>query len=201
MNDLVAEIVRQLDAGPWALESERDGVSVFSCDALPCPFVGFRTVTFHEADIEALFRFLGDGLLEAFSQMNDRYVEGSEIKRLDERTRIVRTSFAMPLPLADREFVHLLHLAAPDPNTRIVAYGSADDPDLPPIQPGYVRCPIFPSGQRLLSMPDGRVRVEHLMVYDLAGSITPWLQNTLFFRGHVSAYHNEWIKLVERFGC
>ena len=201
MKDLVDEIIRQLDDAPWKLERERDGVAVYSCGSLPCPVVGFRTVTFHEATIDELFAFLGDGLLDAFSQMNERWVEGCEIKRIDDKTRIVRTSFSMPPPLANREFVHVLHLAEPGSGTRVIAYRSIDDdPDLPPVQEGYVRCPIYPSGQRLTEMEDGRVRVEHLMVYDLAGSIRPFIQNVVFHRGHVAAYHAEWSKLVERFG-
>ena len=48
---------------------------------------------------------------------------------------------------------------------------------------------------------DGRrTRVEHLMVYDLAGWISPWLQNTVSRSGHVGAYLHEWRNLV-RHAC
>jgi hypothetical protein len=105
----------------------------------------------------------------------------------------------MPAGMSSREFLHLLHVATRGSERRFVVYHSVDDPELPAPRPGFVRCPVYPSGQRLTRLASGRVRVEHLMVYDLAGSISPWVQNTLFRSGHVVAYHAEWRRLVELF--
>ena len=48
-------------------------------------------------------------------------------------------------------------------------------PDYPEIA-GFIRCPIFPSGQRITEIGQNQIRVEHLMVYGLAGSISSRFQ-------------------------
>jgi hypothetical protein len=200
---LIAEIARQMDHAPWRLERSRDGVTVYSSTDLACPFMGFKTVTEHAASVDALVGFLGEGLQKAMAQMNHLYVGGELIRALDEgphhRASLVRTAFRMPPPLADREFVHLLYEVRPSPEEAFLAYLSVDDPGLPPPAAGFVRCPIYPSGQRIRAIGGGRTRVEHLMVYDLAGNIRPWLQNTVFRAGHVGAYLKEWRNLILHF--
>lgn len=200
---LASTIAHQLDHAHWTPRADRRGVTVFSATDLDCPFVGFRTVTILEGIApEDVVADLGDGLLAAFETMNARYVDGQELRPEDDRgVRIVRTAFSMPSPLADREFVHALFTRRLDDDTWIVGYLSVDDDDLPPVAEGFVRCPIYPSGQRITRLSDGRVRVEHLMVYDLAGAIAPRVQNTLFLRGHVDAYVDEWSGLGARLGA
>lgn len=200
---LIAEIARQMDDVPWRLERSRDGVTVYSSADLACPFVGFKTVTEHAASVDALVAYLGEGLQQAMAEMNHLYVGGEQIRALDagphHRASLVRTAFRMPPPLSDREFVHLLYELRRTPEEAFIAYLSVDDPGLPPPARGFLRCPIFPSGQRIRAIGGGRARVEHLMVYDLAGSIRPWMQNTLFRAGHVGAYLQEWRNLILHF--
>jgi hypothetical protein len=188
-----------MDDFPWRRERAEDGVTVYSASRLPCPFEGFMTVTEPRAPVDALARFLGEGLLEAMAEMNDRYVGGEIVRRIDDgpdhRTTVVRTAFRMPPGMAGREFVHLVHERRRSRDEAFVAYGPVDEDDLPPPPQGFVRCPIYPSGQRLRAIGGGRTRVEHLMVYALAG----WAQNTLFHAGHVRAYLDEWKGLLRRF--
>jgi hypothetical protein len=200
---LVVEIARQMDEAPWRLERSRDGVTVYSSAELACPFVGFKTVTEPAASVDALVRFLGEGLQLAMAEMSDRYAGGEQILELDHgpehRASVVRTAFRMPPGMADREFVHMLYERRRGPDEAFLAYHSVDDETLPPPARGFVRCPIYPSGQRFRAQGAGRTRVEHLMVYDLAGWISPWLQNTAFRAGHVRAYLHEWQNLVRHF--
>lgn len=196
---IVQEIVTQLDNTPWQLESHREGVSVYSSDKLPCPFTGFRTVIEPEATLEQVVRFLGDDLLEAFAELNKRYVSGDVIRNIQTPPmRIMRTCFSMYPGMAGREFLHILYQKQLSRDCWVIAYHSIDDPDLPSVTPGFVRCPIFPSGQRLTRLAGGRVRVEHLMVYDLAGAVSKRTQNLLFRPGHIKAYHQEWQKLIHK---
>lgn len=189
-----------LDAVEWTLEANREGVSVFSGRDPAWRCIGYRTVTEHRVSVEELADFLGPGLLDAFQTLNHRYVEGTEFQSAEEGGRVVRTSFRMPPGLADREFVHWLGVEPLDADTTVVAYHAVGDSWLPPVQKGYVRCPILPSGQRIRRTNRGTATVEHLMVYELAGRIAPWMQNWVFHRGHVGAYVDEWSKLVSHFG-
>lgn len=201
---LVGEIARWMDDFPWRRERAEDGVTVYSSAGLPCPFVGFKTVTEPRAPVDAVVHFLGEGLLAAMAAMNDRYVGGEVLRPIDEgsdhRAWVVCTRFRMPPGMADREFVHVLHERRRGPQEAFLAYGTVDDAELPPPAKGFVRCPIYPSGQRIRALGDGRTRVEHLMVYDLAGSIPAWAQNKLFRAGHVRAYLHEWRGLLRHFG-
>jgi hypothetical protein len=197
---IVDVVDSQLDDANWTCAIEKNGVAVYTSTALPCPFTGFKTVTEHSASLDVLTAFLGDGILGAFSQMNRRYVFGEDIPAPgSSKLRVVRTGFSMPVGMSSREFLHLLHVAPRGPERRFVVYQSVDDPELPPRRPGFVRCPVYPSGQRLTRLSNGRIRIEHLMVYDLAGSVAPWVQNTLLRRGHAAAYYSEWRRLIELF--
>lgn len=197
--ELVDAILADLDHPGWVLESRRDGVAVYSNRELAAPYVGYRTIVEVGADLDEVTAFLGPGLLDAFSRMNALYVDG-DVLREGPEADVVRTRFAMPWPMAGREFVHLLAVAAPADDLRVVAYHGVEGAGLPAPTDGYVRCPIHPSGQRLSRLPRGGTRVEHLMVYGLAGAVPRWAQNHLFHRGHVKAYHDEWRGLIDRFG-
>lgn len=192
---LAAEVDRQLELPGWQKGLEAPDVAVWFHRALPAPVIGYRTVTEHAVPSDALVAYLGPNLLGAFSQLNERYAFGDV---LCEEPHIVRTGFSMPFPLADREFVHHLVVEELRPGVTIVAYGPADETELASPREGYVRCPIYPSGQRITDLGDGRTRVEHLMTYELGGRISARVQNALFHRGHLGAYRDEWRALVLR---
>jgi hypothetical protein len=78
-------------------------------------------------------------------------------------------------------------------------YHSVNDKDLPPVKNGFLRCPTYLSGQRITTLPNQKVRVEHMMVYELAGNISKKIQNKYFKKGHIQAYIREWQKLVDKF--
>jgi hypothetical protein len=193
---LAHEVVRLLDATPWRLGLQNDDVRVEFSDALPAPVVGYRTTTEHDVSIETLAAFLGDGLLDAFSKLNALYAFGEV---LQEHPKVVRTGFFMPKGFSGREFVHALESHRLSDDCHVVAYGAVDESALPAPRPGFIRCPIYPSGQRISRLPNGRTRVEHLMTYELVGWVPRWAQNTLFHRGHLGAYRDEWTRLVRHF--
>jgi hypothetical protein len=195
-DELVRTIFEQLDDPGWRLDRRTPEVAVYSHRGLPAPVVGYRTVTEHDADLSALAGFLGAGLFDAFRTLNARFAFGEVLR---DAPRVVRTGFTMPPGFAGREFVHLLHEASVGDDVRVVAYDAVDESDLPPPHEGFLRCPMHPSGQRLTRLATGRVRVEHLMVYELAGCVPAWAQNILFHRGHIGAYAAEWQALVSHF--
>lgn len=211
--ELAATIVGQLHGPGWKLDHQDESVAVYSNRQLGAPVTGYRTVTHHDLSVSTLADFLGDGLLEAFALLNARFAFGEDLTfpvragprpgpdRLAEddlpsAPRIVRTGFTMPLGFQSREFVHLLVRHPIGDDCEVIGYAPVPDEGLPPPRPGFLRCPIYPSGQRIQRLPDGRTRVEHLMTYALGGGVPHWAQNALFHRGHVGAYRDEWTRLV-----
>ena len=190
---LAQTISSRLDDGPWNLELEADSLRVYSARVDYAPVVAYRTWTEHAAPAEALVAFLGAGLFDAFALLNARYAFG-EVLRDDPL--VVRTGFTMPPGMANREFVHTLSVTPLGEGGWVVGYDAADEAGLPPARPGYVRCPMYPSGQRIRALGERRACVEHLMVYELSGRVPRWAQNRLFHRGHVQAYRDEWSALV-----
>jgi hypothetical protein len=190
---LTTAVLERLALPGWSCASDRDGVAVWVHRALPDPVVGYRTVTEHPVSAEAMASFLGERLLGAFSRMNARFAFGDV---LATAPLVVRTGFSMPFGFAPREFVHRLAVTPVDDEVTVVAYGPADEDGLAAPRPGYLRCPIYPSGQRITALAPHRCRVEHLMTYALAGRVPIWAQNAWFHRGHVQAYHAEWHALV-----
>lgn len=195
---LALEVIRQLDETPWQQGYADAVVQVYFSRALPAPVVGYRTVTEHDVSMEGLAAFLGEGFLTAFAKLNARFAFGEEL--LSEPC-VVRTGFTMPAPFTNREFLHSLTDIRMGPDCHVVAYGPVASDGLPPVREGFLRCPMYPSGQRISRLSDGRTRVEHLMTYELAGRVPRWAQNTLFHRGHLNAYCAEWTELVRHFAA
>lgn len=191
--ELATLVVEQLDRPGWRTELERDGVRVCSSRTLPAPVVGYRTQTEHDASAESLVAFLGAGLFGAFERLNARYAFGEV---LNETPLVVRTGFTMPPGLQHREFVHSLSVTPMQEGVWVVGYDAVEEGALPQARPGFLRCPMYPSGQRIRALGPTRCRVEHLMVYELGGGVPTWAQNRLFHRGHVKAYRDEWSALI-----
>lgn len=201
---LIDKMIHQLDDLDWKQVGQNDDVTVFVSDQFDCPYDGFKTVTYHSANAAQLSNYLGRNICKAMAEMNHLYTDGGTIKVIhdlgDENYyAIVRTCFKMPFPLQNREFLHSLYVKRRDPNTIFIVYHSIFDKDLPPEKKGYLRCPTYLSGQRITTLENGQTRVEHMMVYGLAGKISANVQNKFFKKGHVGAYLKEWQKLVDIF--
>jgi len=109
---------------------------------------------------------------------------------------IVRTGFELPWPLRNREFLHGVAVQRTDDSSALVVYTSLSEEEesaLPPPWEGYLRCTMYPSGQRLTkNTGDGILKLEHCMTYPLGGGVAAWVQNRIFHGGHVTAYFDEW---------
>ena len=190
--ELVNAILERLDDSLWQFQGQRDGVRVYGSPSPNNPYLGYRTVMEVRATHRKVVDFLGGDLFEAMSRMNDRYIEGGTV---DSRSSIVRTAFRMPPGMRNRDFVHSLHTFRIDSRTTIIAYGP--EPADSYTVPNFIRCPMYPSGQRISQLSEDRLRIEHLMVYGLGGVVSPFLQNQLFRKAHVRAYLDEWSRLKE----
>lgn len=198
--EAITTIPAELDKADWNLEFDATDISVFSkFGACQAPVIGFKTITTHPVSAKIAFNLLKD-VNKAMEMINDQFARGEVVSAWpsasDPEGSLVRTSFKMPWPMGNREFPHGLHCKSIDENTFIVAY----TPMVPYNifrQVGYIQCPIYPSGQRITELGNGSCRVEHLMVYELAGSISKSVQDKWMKKAHVGAYIKEWRKLRE----
>ncbi len=201
---LIDQMIYQLDELDWKQVGQKGDATVYWTNETDCPYDGFRTVTEHQVPAIDMVRYLGKGICTAMSEMNHMYTDGGTIKEIYDKGEedyyaVVKTCFKMPFPMQNREFLHSLYVKRRDENTAFIIYHSIFDEDLPPVKNGYLRCPTYLSGQRITTLENGNTRVEHMMVYGLAGRISPGIQNKIFKAGHVKAYLKEWQKLVDIF--
>lgn len=194
----LASIPQELDASGWQLEVDHVDIQVYSkFNASNSNILGFKTITEHPISQKAVVDLLKD-VCGAMHSINDLFVLGENLRTwsvpIDPKGSLVRTSFQMPFPMINREFLHGLHFQKLDADTHLVAYTPIEDASIP-IQSSYVRCPMFISGQRIRSLSTGTIQVEHLMVYRLGGKISNYVQDNLLKKSHIGAYIKEWRNL------
>lgn len=191
-------IPQELDASGWQLEVDHIDIQVYSkSNASNSNILGFKTITEHPISQKAAVDLLKD-VCGAMHRINDLFVLGENLRAwsvpIDPTGSLVRTSFQMPFPMVNREFLHGLHVQEIDADTHLVAYTPIEDASIS-VQPNYVRCPMFISGQRIRSLSKGTIQVEHLMVYRLGGKISNYVQDHFLKKSHIGAYIKEWRNL------
>lgn len=191
-------IPQELDASDWQLEIDHVDIKIYSKpNVFNSNVIGFKTLTEHPIPLDTVVDLLKD-VCGAMHSINDLFVLGENLRTwsvpIDDTGSLVRTSFQMPFPMANREFLHGLHSQKVDVDTHLVAYTPIEDTSIP-VQTNYVRCPMFISGQRIRSLSTGTVQVEHLMVYRLGGNISEYVQDHFLKKSHLGAYLKEWRNL------
>ncbi len=190
-------IPAELDANGWNLETDRTDIQVYTRKgACNSRILGFKTITEHPVTAVTAYNLLRD-VIKAMELVNDQYTHGENFGEWptdDVTGHLVRTSFAMPFPFSNREFLHGLHSKEIAEGVYIVGYTPEPGVDIA-VQKGFKRSDISISGQRITALPWGGCRVEHLMVYELGGNVSPGVQDSLLKGGHVGAYVKEWRNL------
>jgi hypothetical protein len=191
-------IPKELDQEGWILEHDRNHIKVYSkFNVYDSNIIGFKTITQHAIAANVIFDLLKD-VCGAMRQINEMFLLGETFDNWstenDLEGKIVRTSFKMPFPLSNREFLHGLHAYQQNEHTFIVAYTPIEDSKIP-IQSKFVRCPMNISGQRITALNSGLVRVEHLMIYNFGGAISSSFQDKWMKKSHIGAYVKEWQNL------
>lgn len=191
-------IPKELDEDDWILEHDRSHIKVYSkFNLFDSNIIGFKTITEHAVAANVIFDFLRD-VCGAMNQINDLFMSGETFDNWSTESdldgKIVRTSFKMPFPISNREFLHGLHAYQQKEDTYIIAYTPIESSEIP-VQSKFVRCPMYASGQRITVLNSGLVRVEHLMIYHLGGSISLKIQDNWMKKAHIGAYIKEWENL------
>lgn len=189
------ELAEELDQEDWVLERDKVDIQVYSRQqASGSEVIGFKTVSYHAFSLGQGATFLQD-VRGAMKHMNPMYAMGEVFgpwpTNEDPNGQLIRTAFQIPFPIGAREFVHGVHCLVPDPNTRIITYTPTERPSIPTL-PGYIRSTTYLSGQRLMLLPNGLCRVEHLMTYTLKGRISSFVQDVILKPSHIGAYIKEW---------
>jgi hypothetical protein len=198
--ETISTIPATLNEDGWKLESDSTDVKIYSkygvCNS---KIIGFKTISEHPVSALEVFELLKD-VNKAMELVNDQFIGGEVLEswptNFDLQGTLVRTSFSMPWPFTNREFPHGQHTQQLNETTFIVGYTPIERDDIP-VQDGFIRCPMYISGQRITQLQNGACRVEHLMVYELGGSVSPKFQDGLMKSGHIGAYKAEWRKLRE----
>lgn len=203
---LFDQLVYAMDHTPWVARRQEAGITVssghpsFEPQGAPHAAEGFLIAAeCSGVTLDHALAYFHDAchFADTANAMTTRsQIVSVEEGRLDHYRAVVRTGFALPWPLRDREFLHDVATRR-DRDERgrqrvLIAYATASEEGVPPAWPGYLRCAMAPSGQRATLLEDGRVRVEHCMTYPLGGAISAWMQTHVFHRGHVTAYFDEW---------
>lgn len=184
------ELIQQIESTSWRVGLATPSLTVWYGRPKGCPVVTYRTVTEVDQTMDVVFDFFGPRMLDAFSVLNRRFAFA---ETLSADPWIVRTGFSMPAPFTSREFLHEVAAERHSDILATVCYVPvAHESAFPAPRQGYIRCPIYLSGQRIRRLPDGRVRIEHTMGYRLAGNVPTTVQNTVFHKGHLQAYFDEW---------
>ena len=194
-------IDKELDLNNWSLEHDKAHIKVYSKhNVSDSDIIGFKTITEHAVATTIIFDLLKD-VCGAMNQINDMFLSGETFDEWptesDHAGSVVRTSFKMPFPMSNREFLHGLHSYQKNETTFIVAYTPLEESDIP-VQPHFIRCPMNVSGQRITILNSGLVRVEHLMTYRLGGAIGSYFQDKWLKKPHISAYIKEWENLRDK---
>ena len=118
---VLAAIPRELDADGWQLRFDGADIRVYSkLGACGAPVHGFKTVTEYTVPKEHLASLLAD-VVGAMSQMNETFHSGRSLQWEGYPGDLVKTCFALPWPLQNREFVHgIAHQVGHD--TDLIAY-------------------------------------------------------------------------------
>lgn len=191
-------IPKELDEDGWEIEYDNNHIQVYSkFNIFNSNILGFKTITEHAVAVDVVFELLKD-VCGAMHQINNRFLTGEIFDNwLTEsglEGKIVRTSFQMPFPLSNREFLHGLHAKQENEQTFVVAYTPIESSEIP-VQANFVRCPMNISGQRITLLESGLVRVEHLMIYHLGGAISSKIQDNWLKKANIGAYLKEWKNL------
>jgi hypothetical protein len=194
----ILNIPIELDQADWQLEFDQSDIQVYSKhDASDSGIIGFKTITYHAVSIHSVLDLLKD-VCDAMNNINDMFVLGEVFRKwptdFDKEGTLVRTSFKMPFPFKNREFLHGLHYQQINATSHVFGYTPIEDQSIP-LQDAYIRCEMFISGQRVSQLSDGLVKVEHLMVYRLGGKVSSYLQDKWLKKSHVKAYIKEWRNL------
>lgn len=209
---LIRSLHYAIECSDWTVGYDADGVTVaharpvYAAGQAPHRVEGFLiSAELDDVSVDHGLAYFHDAC--HFADTANAMTSASEIvdvqaRQMDRYEALVRTGFALPWPLQDREFLHYVTThRAPDTQARdaaTIAYASVDSgPGVPAPWPGALRCPMQPSGQLITDLGRGRIRLQHCMTYDLVGSIPTWAQNLMFHRGHVDAYVTEWAAAMD----
>ncbi|MCI4670348.1 MAG: START domain-containing protein [Bacteroidia bacterium] len=204
-DELALEIYRQVEEVQWKVGKSRDGATTFWAEPIdPSPENAYLRRSFlKNVDLDDVLKahYLENASFLAF--INKDNFEKAEVLNVlhqgeDTYHAIVRTFYRLPM-MRNREYVHHLYLKKLDEHTYIFSCRQADEEEIPPVSKGYVRATMYPSGQLIRRLEDGRIQLDHLMSTTLNGWFKPSFTNIFLKKAQVRIYLEEAILAKEYF--
>lgn len=173
----------------WPASVTRGGIKV-SAGWLPeRPCKAYRSELDLEGSLEEVARFIADEMLERLGDWNREFQDGTVVKTVEDsperKAWLIQVFYKTPPIMKNREYLHYLARQNVDDDQIIIAYLSVDE-DIP-IRPGYVRGVLYPTVHRLTRLGEARTHVEHILVNDIRGGVSLWVQNHIFTKGFIAA--------------
>lgn len=193
------EVYRQFTEVEWK-EARRDGesVSYWSDPIDPCPVYGYLRSSFLDhVEIEQILRAHLQFSSEFLTFINKKSFQQTETLKVfheskDRYHALVRTFYKLPL-MKNREYLHHVYLKKMDDKTYVIAIRDPgiDEEGIPPVQKGYIRASMYPSGQLIRETDDGRIQLDHMIHSTLNGRWKAGLTNRLLKKPQLKVYLEE----------
>ena len=158
----------------WKLNTNKDGIKVFTSLPENSPFKAVKTVGNVEATMSQLAMVLMD-----VSNTED-WVYGAKnpklLKQFSPTDLIYYAEAALPWPMTNRDFIIRITMTQ-DPVTKVVTMSTENLPKYVPEKKGIVRIYRSTGIWKLTPVEKGVIRVEYTLQVDPGGSIPAWLVN------------------------
>lgn len=158
----------------WKLNTNRDGIKVFTSLPENSPFKAVKTVGNVEASMSQLAMVLMD------VSNTEEWVYGAKnpklLKQFSPTDLIYYAEAALPWPMTNRDFIIRITMTQ-DPTTKVVTMLTENLPKYVPEKKGIVRIYHSTGIWKLTPLEKGIIRVEYTLQVDPAGSIPAWLVN------------------------
>jgi START domain len=163
----------------WQEVSHSDGIQVWKKEIPNSSILAFKGQKIIDAPISKVAQVLADNDIESKKRWIDMVMDFKIIKEINPFEGISYSSYDLPFPVSDRDFV-LFGVRTMDSNNNEIRFEvrSTEHPDFPPERSVGVRADLLKSSFTLVPKNDGfKTEVTVEISTDPKGMIPKWLVN------------------------
>ncbi|WP_083257206.1 START domain-containing protein [Arcticibacter eurypsychrophilus] len=184
---LLLPIADAFAQSPWKLNTEKDGIRVFS-----------RTVPDSKVKalkIECVLKTTLSQLVTLLLDVNetDQWVYHTKtcvlVRKVSPSDIYYYAEVSLPWPMENRDFV--VHIRVfQNPQTKIVTIDAPSVSDIVPVKKGIVRISHSKGFWKIIPLDQNLVKVEYSLQVDPGGIIPAWMVNTFAAQGPLQSFRN-----------
>ena len=164
----------------WKLQSDRDGIQVYTKSVPNSAFKALKTVCNVETSLTRITAVLLD------VKNTKDWVYATKVCKLLKQTSpselYYYSEVSLPWPASNRDFIIRIAITQ-DPKTKALTVIAENQPDYVPAQKGIVRIRQSEAHWLITPVSKGVVRVEYTMAVDPSGLLPAWLVNMFVSKG------------------